>query len=114
MTELKTIDELMAGKAPDSLKISMADHDYFRPFFQNRNGDWFGLDRRSLAISHCGQVKKWKVWEEPKPEEQLWWFRECGNWFLHPYSLTDIGAENMTRARNFQERRPSGIKLPKE
>jgi len=75
MTEYKTIDELMEGKAPGEIKItntSWSTHVWFRPYFKSRK--WHGLDQTSDAweaagISYGGST--WKLYEEPKKKMKL-------------------------------------------
>lgn len=79
MTEEKlyTIDELMEGKAPGSVRItSRGDHAYyggwFQPFFKDERGLWVGLEENGRADTrYNGLMHYWKLYTEPKKKKVL-------------------------------------------
>lgn len=71
MTELKTIDELMEGKVPGSIKVScFADERYFIPFFKD-DDVWRGLTQDGKYDAWCVRGGGWKLYTELKKTRKL-------------------------------------------
>lgn len=75
MTEkLFTIDELMEGKAPGSVKIicpGWGPDEYFVPFYRDKTHDWCGLDDAGDSLGFDATHSRWKLYTEPKKKKVL-------------------------------------------
>lgn len=73
--ELKTIDELMEGREPGSVKITCEEWnkiDWFIPHFVDSRGYWHGLDNYGVCLSFILGNPMWKIWTEPKKKVKMW------------------------------------------
>ena len=63
-----TIDELMAGKEPGSIRITTgAQSAWFKPYFKAADGRWYGLDENGEPDNWWSEANIWFVYTEPKP-----------------------------------------------
>jgi len=68
-----TIDQLMEGKAPGSIKIACADLErWFQPFYKNKAGTWFGLEGSGFSVSFSNDFQDWYIYTEPKPTKVVY------------------------------------------
>lgn len=91
--EWKTIDEHMEGKKWGDIKITEGDDDchWFRPFYRDNNGDWFGLDKVGDSYTYVdGNDPCWKLYEEPI-EPLYQWARkgQCNTWIVVDLLMTE-------------------------
>jgi hypothetical protein len=75
--EMKTIDELMEGQEPGSIKIRLntwMSEQYFIPYFKaGRTGRWYGLDERGGRYSYSRSSRPdWHIYEPPKTKVKMW------------------------------------------
>ncbi len=93
MSEYKSIDELMEGKAPGSVKVQFLNWPetlYFVPYFKDleNKGRWHGQNYSSVSSGRAdwfeGDAGEWKLYEEPKKPvvRWLWAYRSgaCTEW----------------------------------
>lgn len=76
MTEEKlyTIDELMEGKAPGSVKIARANWDrgtFFSPYYKDKYKRWTGPDEEGVTWHDEGTYREYKFYSEPKKKKVL-------------------------------------------
>jgi len=79
--KLQTIDELMKGQVPGSVKVYPVDREwdkpnYFQPYFKDDLADeWFGKDKdggiRGFHINDYGK-NVWALWTPPKVKKKYW------------------------------------------
>lgn len=65
-----TIDELMEGKEPGSVRVFRKGYDadeWFRPYYKTKK-DWWGLTQSSLCHACSSLHDDWQLYEEPKPK----------------------------------------------
>lgn len=73
MTEYRSLDELMAGKAPGSLVVKSSDGVVFRPYFRTVSERWHG-ERNGEEDSFYACDPEWKPYvpAPPKVKRYLW------------------------------------------
>ncbi len=115
MSDYKSIDEIMTGKAPGSVELVSEVGARFTPHF--RSGcHWHGLDDDREHDYWVGNSIGWQVYTPPPaPVErpQLWWVKQYGEWVLSdiPRTSKEQALENRYEAK---DARPSGIYAPDE
>ena len=75
MTDYKTIDELMEGKEWGDIKITYKRWDdccWLRPFYRDKDGDWFGLDEVRELLTVDGNDPCWTLYKEPQEALYRW------------------------------------------
>lgn len=90
---MSTIDELMTGKAPGSIKVCRPDQSgWFQPFFKAR-GEWVGRTSEDHSFWDTG-YSSWTIYTEPKPTKVVYeWMVFEDRWYLHDDLFTEKEAE---------------------
>ena len=71
---IKTIDELMEGQRPATIKITAAGwggDQYFIPHFKDKEGYWWGLLQSGAASWYRSHYKVWTTYT-PKKKVKMW------------------------------------------
>jgi hypothetical protein len=72
---IKTLDQLMEGKAPGSVKLCSADWDsdrYWCPYFKDADGDWVGIDCDGFTTHAAAYSTRYKIYTLPRKTVRMW------------------------------------------
>ncbi len=63
-----TLDEIMAGKVPGSVKTCCQGSglEFFTPYYRAADSYWYGTDSRRLSIKIPTGGDQWQIYTEPK------------------------------------------------
>ncbi len=95
---MKTIDELMEGQEPGSIKIRRSywvEDIYFIPFFKTKPGTWHGLDEDEYGFYYEGNNEGWILYIPPKRKVKMWqWLVEGTG--TPPYTTVEFYPDKQT------------------
>ena len=72
---IKTIDELMEGQKPGTIKItreSWENGKYFVPYFKDDENFWWGLTTDGNTDWQSASTKRWVTYSPPKRKVKMW------------------------------------------
>jgi hypothetical protein len=72
---IKTIDELMEGQKPGTIKItreSWENGKYFVPYFKDDENFWWGLTADGNTDWQSASTKRWITYAPPKKKVKMW------------------------------------------
>ena len=111
MSEWKTLDELMEGKAPGEIRVNNKDYpaaSWFQPYFKSYS-DWYGLNELGYQKSHSGLEYHWRIWQEPKKKvmKYLWRYRDYKReWAIWNNYKTEDEAQKLFENKDRYEKMP--------
>lgn len=98
---MPTIDELMEGKAPGSIKVSPKYRaGWFSPFFLDENKNWHGLNQNGRS-EILPSYLDCDLYQDPKPTIKVyeWMYEFAGQWMIREKLMSEEDA-----ALDFNER----------
>ncbi len=86
---MATIDELMEGKVPGSVRVTHYGWDnnkYFTPYFKSQN-KWYGLSHLNTKDSWVDDSASWQLYTGPKKKvvRWLWAYKNLGIWYCYEF-----------------------------
>lgn len=73
--ELATIDELMEGQEPGSIKVTAESWEpgkYFIPYYKDQNNCWWGPIEDGDSDWYRSRSKVWSIYTPPKKKVKMW------------------------------------------